>query len=255
MKFQYASDLHLEFPENREFIEANPLEPAADILILAGDIIPLVLMDEVGWFFEYITRRWKQVFWVPGNHEYYGYDLSALESSGMIESLIGKNILQINNRVEIMDDCRLIFSTLWSHISPRNEILIHEKLSDFREIRNGSELLDVAKYNQLHEQSVRMLQIFLKIPFEGKTVVVTHHLPTLKNYPVRYKSDPLNEIFATELSDLILEYQPDAWIFGHHHHNVPEFRIGGTRMLTNQLGRVEDGEAANGFYRSKSMTL
>lgn len=39
MRLQIASDLHLEFPENRDFITLNPLQIAGDILILAGDIV------------------------------------------------------------------------------------------------------------------------------------------------------------------------------------------------------------------------
>jgi Icc-related predicted phosphoesterase len=42
--------------------------------------------------------------------------------------------------------------------------------------------------------------------------------------------------------DFIEECQPEAWIYGHSHSNTPEFKIGKTRMLTNQLGYVEMGE-------------
>lgn len=37
LKIQYASDLHLEFAENAQFIKSNSLQPVGDILILAGD--------------------------------------------------------------------------------------------------------------------------------------------------------------------------------------------------------------------------
>lgn len=62
------------------------------------------------------------------------------------------------------------------------------------------------------------------------------------NYPEKYKRDFLNEAFAVELFDFIETYQPDCWIYGHHHNNTPAFEIGKTKMLTNQLGYVKYNE-------------
>lgn len=37
MKIQFVSDLHLEFNENRVWLENHPLEVTGDILLIAGD--------------------------------------------------------------------------------------------------------------------------------------------------------------------------------------------------------------------------
>ena len=85
MKIQYCSDLHLEFPDNKEYILDNPLSPEADILILAGDIIPFAVLDKHNDFLDYISRNFKTTFWVPGNHEYYYYNV---ENSSVLDTKI-----------------------------------------------------------------------------------------------------------------------------------------------------------------------
>ena len=45
MKIQFVSDLHLEFPDNRAWLAAHPLEVAGDILLIAGDTAYFDLPD------------------------------------------------------------------------------------------------------------------------------------------------------------------------------------------------------------------
>jgi hypothetical protein len=67
------------------------------------------------------------------------------------------------------------------------------------------------------------------------------------NYPGIYKNSPLTEAFAVELFDLIEDSGAACWIYGHHHVSTPEFTIGQTKMLTNQLGYVHHRE--HGSFR------
>jgi predicted phosphodiesterase len=56
MRLQFASDFHLEFPENREWLQVNPLQPVGDVLILAGDIMPLSGLDHLSSFLDEWSR-------------------------------------------------------------------------------------------------------------------------------------------------------------------------------------------------------
>ena len=70
MKIQYISDLHLESLNNRMFFEKYPVQPCADYLVLAGDIIPLNQIDQINFFLDHISQAFTKVFWIPGNHEF-----------------------------------------------------------------------------------------------------------------------------------------------------------------------------------------
>ena len=53
MKIQYCSDLHLEFPVNKEYFITNPIKPEGEILLLAGDIIPFAEIAKENDFFNF----------------------------------------------------------------------------------------------------------------------------------------------------------------------------------------------------------
>jgi predicted phosphohydrolase len=242
IKIQYCSDLHLEFPENKAFLKANPLLPVGDILILAGDIVPFADMNRHHDFFDYVSGNFEAVYWIPGNHEYYYSD--AYNKDGYIET-IRSNVFLINNQSVIFKNTRLIFSTLWSVISPVYESSIRKSLSDFHVISYRYKPFTPQHYNQLHKKSLKFLTAILKQKIELPTIVVTHHMPTFYHYPEKYKGSVLNEAFAVELFDMIGQSNVDYWIYGHTHVNAPNFTIGKTHLLTNQLGYVRHNEHAD----------
>jgi len=116
---QYCSDLYLEFPENKKFLEQNPINPLGDILLLAGDIVPFAYLDQHLDFFKYLSDNFETTYWLPGNHEYYHSD-AALRSGSFTESILS-NVYLVNNQVVEKNNIRFIFTTLWSQISKLNE--------------------------------------------------------------------------------------------------------------------------------------
>lgn len=240
MIVQYCSDLHLEFRENLQYLQQNPLPAIGDVLILAGDITLFLKMSDHKDFFDYVSDNFEMTYWVPGNHEYYYADLN--ERSGFLKESIRSNLFLVNNCVEERNGTRFLFSTLWSRINPTNEWRIQNSINDFQVIEWKGKRLPVTVFNELHDESVRFLTRELENNSVGKTIVATHHVPTFENYPARYKGDVLNEAFASELFPLIEEIGPDYWIYGHHHSNVPAFKIGATELLTNQMGYVQNNE-------------
>jgi predicted phosphohydrolase len=252
MKLQYCSDLHLEFRQNKEFMKSNPLQVKGEILLLAGDIVPFAIMDKHKYFFDFVADNFECTYWIPGNHEYYGSDIA--RRSGVLNERIRSNVFLVNNVAMQHTDLNLIFSTLWSKISPGYEWQIEKGLSDFQVIKYNGYRFSSTVYNQLHNDCINFIRQAVAETAGSKQVVVTHHVPTFMHYPQQYKGSVLNEAFAVELFDFIESSDILFWLYGHHHTNTPDFKIGNTVMATNQLGYVQYGEHS-GFARDKNISI
>ena len=240
MKIQYCSDLHLEFSANQDFLKSNSILPVGDILILAGDITLLKVKENYKWFFKKLSKNFKAVYWIPGNHEYYHSDL-ALIKRPLFEKIF-ENVFLLNNATVIIEDVELIFSTLWSHIPTQHEWTVQKNVSDFFYIRNDGKTIMPKDFNEMHETDLHFIKTEIAKPTTKKRIVVTHHVPTFQHYPPQYKNSEINGAFATELFDVIENSNVDYWIYGHHHSNTADFKIGKTTMLTNQLAYVHQQE-------------
>ncbi|MDD5570684.1 MAG: metallophosphoesterase [Bacteroidales bacterium] len=239
MKIQYCSDLHLEFTQNNDFLKRNPLIPKGDILLLAGDIIPLHDKYLKHSFFDYISDNFEQIYWVAGNHEFFQRDMMEFEDTMNIK--IRKNVKLVNNLSLEYKGIKFLFSCLWSKISRKNEEIIIKTVTDFENIYYNKKVLKPEDFNRFHKTCFDFLEHSLDGNSE-KVVIVTHHLPSDECCFEGYRKTAINEAFCIDLTDFINKCNADFWIYGHSHYNQKPLKTGNTSLLTNQLGYVHMNE-------------
>lgn len=206
---------------------------------MAGDIVPLHDEYFTNSFFRFIADNYKQVFWVPGNHEFYHKDMTEYCKSYNIK--IRSNISIVNNIELMYEDIKLVFSTLWSEISSFNEKAIEKGVSDFECISNNNKKLKATDFNNLHQEGLGFIKQSLGT-MAKKTVVVTHHVPSFLCNSTLHNNSPINEAFCVDLTEYIEGCNANFWIYGHSHYNHPPLYIGNSILLTNQLGYIHCNE-------------
>ena len=87
MRLWALSDLHLSHPLNRRAFDAFPTH-TDDWLILAGDVVDG--SNRLDWCFEALNRKYRQVVWVPGNHELWstGKDSDVVRGEALYARLV-----------------------------------------------------------------------------------------------------------------------------------------------------------------------
>ncbi len=217
--------------------------------------MPFAVQDKFTGFIDWLSDHFQAVYWLPGNHEYYGSEIPPTLS---LFEKIRSNFFLVNNQQVSYKECTLVFSTLWSKISPQYEWTIQRSLADFRAISLNGRSLTPSGFNGLHESCRSFLESSLLSasggPGHGPTIVITHHVPTLMNYPGQYRNSPLTEAFAVELFELVENSGAGHWLYGHHHSHIPAFTIGRTELITNQLGYIRMNEQRK-FRRDAVISL
>ena len=240
--------MHLEFPQNRKWLAKNPLIPQADLLILAGDIVPYVYSNWAAEFYETISKDFQQVFSIFGNHEFYRGEINTAFPS--YNEKIKDNITQFNNTSILYNNVRFIFSSLWTDIPLNLRSEVQEMLNDYRLIKKRTifkELVNMQVEDMVnyHQQSLEFLQKELELYKNEKTVVVTHHVPIYESLPKSFMKPVLKYSYGNNLTDLIIDNpQISFWICGHCHY--PDQRnIGETVIIRNPLGYVTKNQQLN----------
>lgn len=233
MKIRILSDLHLEF------LDWTPPKASADVVVLAGDIH--VGVDGILWGRKHFPEA--HILYVPGNHEFYGLEMqSALHDLRQVAKT--SNVVLLDADETIIEGVRFLGATLWTDFElygnepaavARAMSISQQAMIDYRLIRmQDSGRLTPTDTRAINALQVRWLANKLNQPFDGDTVVVTHHLPHANSVHPRYAGDSLNPSFVSDLSNLVRK-PVKLWIHGHTHESM-DYVVNGTRVICNPRG-------------------
>lgn len=229
MKIQIVSDLHVEMAD---FVLPDT---GADVVVMAGDIG--VGLGGLEWIVGQGIN--KPVVYVPGNHEFYEYDLGLID---VLKSEAPPNVHVLNNDWIEIDGVRFVGSILWTDFLLFGEadkfFAMQEaakSMSDFYLISIGGRRFTPQDAIGLHEQSRTWLEAVLAEPYPGRTVVVTHHAPSSASVHPRFARNLLTPAFASNLESMMGAERVALWVHGHMH-DLFDYEIYGTRVVCNPRG-------------------
>lgn len=250
MKINVLSDIHLEYSH------FEPPTTVADVVVLVGDVAQRT--HGIEWAIETwgglpprnasVGSYPRPVLYVLGNHElyhaeYHGIRREIKRRAERARSQGAKVWVLDNDAVEI-DGVRFLGTTLWTdyQLYGGGNAMAYamreaeRRLSDHQAIRYAPHgTFKPSHALGLNRAAVAWLHGELSKSFPGKTVVVTHHLPSMRSVPDRFRADILSASFASNLDELVK--QADVWIHGHTHGNC-DYPLGKCRVLCNPRGYV-----------------
>lgn len=256
MNIQIVSDLHLEFHKTQQAgYSGIDAMPGADVLILAGDIA-------LGTNAVSVFRNWPvPVLYVAGNHEYYGSDIIKVNKA-LREQCAGTQIHFLERDAVSIGGVRFVGATLWTDYllygrdqQARAMIEAQECLNDHCSIRLNGKRFEPKDALFRFVRSKEWLAEKLNTPFDGPTVVITHHGPHWESVHPKYRlgTSLLSAAFVSDLTPLM--GKAALWVYGHVHDSF-DYMINGTRVVANprgypnrHTGAFENAEFEVNFFR------
>lgn len=249
MKLLVLADLHLEFAP------FDPPETDADVVILAGDTD--LGTKGITWAKEAFPG--KPILYVCGNHELYQNTYPSLLAQ-MQDEAAGSNVHFLDQDEYEQDGVVFLGATLWSDFNLLNNQVLamavaQQRVNDFKQIKvfPDDRMFSPADAIQANRLDRRWLMKELraaskrnkqKTGEKKKIVVITHHLPSLRSVPARYRADIISAAFASNFDDIVAQSGATLWIHGHTHAACDYF-LGDYRVLCNPRGYPHESTGFN----------
>ncbi|WP_395598882.1 metallophosphoesterase [Pseudomonas sp. A1437] len=226
MQIQIYSDLHLGFAR------FEPVPSDADVVILAGDID--IKSRGVVWANDTFQCS---VIYVCGNHEYYGGHID--HTLRKMKEAAAPHVHVLENEVLILNQTRFLVTTAWTDYSSTGDVVAAKRIAwdwmnDYTVIRTEESYRRLRPDDLIAKSKAAYAWLTQELdkPFDGKTVVVTHHAPVLD-----FVGDDLPAhliaAYANNWPELVA--QADLWVYGHTH-IAADFVTRGCRVVSNPRG-------------------
>lgn len=217
--------------------------PDCDVIVVAGDAFGRLSTRALYYVADALRDADRPIVYVPGNHDFWqaNVDLEVGKARDVADRL-GIHLLA-DGEALVLAGTRFIGATLWTDYDVFGMTALSQQVAlrgmlDFRLMRRGLDYGHVAPEDlrDIHFVHRARIEAHLAVPFDGSTVVVTHHAPHPRSLRAGRATEPMDAAFASDLSALILDPgAPALWVHGHVHESR-DYVVGGTRVVCNPHG-------------------
>jgi predicted phosphohydrolase len=220
------------------------------ILVLAGDIwnrlhhLVYVTSSGDNWI-TLLAKRFRAVIFLHGNHDYWGNDLSSMDSDALklVSDTCPLNVHLLYNSHIDLDGFRFVGAPLWTDFQrgdPRVLMRWREMMKPDSMLIFCNDLKITAEdvYRKHQESLLSIVDGLESMPNDMKAIVVTHMAPLRQSVHPRYhnyRDDLINPYYYSDLSEVILDHKPWMWIHGHMHH-TDTYLFDETMVVLNAKG-------------------
>lgn len=254
MRLHILSDIHIEarLPPKRlkgqqaQRATYTPSVTDADVVVLAGDIHKGV--RSVEWAAQAFPN--SKCLLVPGNHEFWGGNVHRTLAK-MKAAASGTNVQVLQRDVVVIDGVRFLGTTGWTDFHgtgnmPMAMLDAEAIMRDYKRIRHRDAYMRWRPQDAQAQAALNKhwLREQLATPFDGKTVIVTHHPMCMKSVVPDDKNPHLDASYGNRWEELLGAEVAALAIHGHVHNHC-DYDVYGTRVLANPVGHAFEENGHN----------
>jgi len=151
----------------------------------------------------------------------------------------------------VLHGVRFMGGTLWSDFMGGNQNcmnVLQQLYNDYRMILRTKHKIVEGLYEKIlwtpndayehHKETLAFLEHELTKPFDGSTIIVTHHAPSVQSVDPNYRNFQGGD--ASDLDEFVANNDIAFWFHGHIH-SPKNYMIGNTRIVSNPRGYWPEG--------------